>query len=139
MTEQQLKALTDFEFEQLFSAQLIPPSLFSHEAHLRLAWINIQLYGLDKALEKVSSCLKNYVAHVGAEEKFNATLTIAAVKAVSHFMKKSDAEKFKDFILQFPRLKYQFKELMACHYGFDIYHSPEAKQYFLEPDLLPFD
>lgn len=139
MTAQHIQAITDLEFEQLFRDCLIPPSLFSHEAHLRLAWINLQLYGLDKALENVTSCLKNYITHIGAEEKYNATLTIAAVKAVSHFMKKSDSEKFQDFILQFPRLKYQFKELMACHYGFDIYHSAQAKQYFLEPDLLPFD
>jgi hypothetical protein len=40
---------------------------------------------------------------------------------------------------EFPRLKTNFRELMACHYGFDIYTSEKAKMKYLEPDLLPFD
>ncbi|RIJ37356.1 hypothetical protein [Pontibacter oryzae] len=132
-------ALSDAAFESQFEHCQLPPSIFSHEAHLRLAWIHIRKYGITKAIENVQAQLQNFVAHVGAESKYNMTLTVAAVKAVHHFMRKSDADNFADFVAALPRLKYNFKELMNCHYGIDIFSSEAAKTAFLEPDLLPFE
>lgn len=129
----------DHTFEAAFNSATLPPSLFNHEAHLRLAWIHIQQYGLDTAIENICSQLLNYVDHHGARDKYNETLTIAAIKAVYHFINRSDDTQFSDFIHSFPRLKYQFMELMNAHYSFDIFNAPKAKTQFLEPDLLPFD
>lgn len=131
--------LSDSEFEHQFINCALRPSDFTHEAHLRLAWINVRQYGIEQAEERVQLHLKNFVEFVGETNKYNTTLTIAAIKAIYHFMRKSDSETFKDFIAEFPRLKNNFKELMASHYGFDIYNSELAKKKFLEPDLLPFD
>ncbi|WP_350287274.1 hypothetical protein [uncultured Croceitalea sp.] len=131
--------LSDTEFEHHFSNCSLAPTDFSHEAHLRLAWIHIHNYGIAQAEKNIQNQLQRFVEFVGAKDKYNTTLTLAAVKAVYHFMLKSDANTFKDFIAEFPRLKYNFKELMACHYGFDIYHSDQAKTQFLKPDLVPFD
>ena len=131
--------LSDAEFEQQFINCELSPDIFSHEAHLRLAWINIKKYGIKKAETNIQRQLREYVKSVGAENKYNTTLTLAAIKAVYHFMLKSDSNSFEDFIAEFPRLNYKFKELMSCHYGFDIYNSEQAKTNFMEPDLLPFD
>jgi hypothetical protein len=62
----------------------------------------------------------------------------AAVKMVHHFMQKSKVSTFSDFIEEFPRLKYAFRDLLSMHYGFDVIHNDEAKRIYLEPDLLPF-
>lgn len=131
--------LSNTEFEKKFISCELDPEIFSHEAHLRLAWINIKKYGIEKAEKNIQVQLKNYVKAVGAEDKYNVTLTLAAIKGVYHFMLKSNADSFEAFISEFPKLKYNFKELMSCHYGFDIYNSKRAKSHFLEPDLLPFD
>ena len=131
--------LSDSEFEEQFENCKLDPSIFSHEAHLRLAWIHIKNYGIEKAIQNVQAQLQNFVNHVGAKDKYNVTLTIAAVKAVYHFMLKSESDNFKDFIEEFPRLKHNFKELLNCHYGIDILNSERAKAKFLEPDLIPFD
>ncbi|MEQ9266358.1 MAG: hypothetical protein RLN81_14105 [Balneolaceae bacterium] len=133
------RELSDSEFEHQFITCALRPSDFTHEAHLRFAWINIRQYGIEQAEIIIQRQLKNYVDFAGATNKYNTTLTIAAIKAVYHFMLRSDSETFKDFIAEFPRLKSNFKELMASHYGFDIYNSEIAKKKFLEPDLLPFD
>ncbi|RNC87847.1 MAG: hypothetical protein ED556_01260 [Winogradskyella sp.] len=130
---------TDDEFEQAFISCSLNPSCFSHEAHLRLAWINIRKYGIENALKNIQNQLQRFVEFVGAKDKYNKTLTIAATLAVNHFMNTADAKSFKVFITQFPRLKTNFKELMAFHYSFDIYNSDRAKTKFLEPDLEPFD
>ena len=132
-------ALSDCDFEKKFIGCEINPSHFTHEAHLRLAWININKYGITLAEKNIQNQLQKFVQFVGAKDKYNITLTLAAIRAVHHFMLKSDSDNFKDFISEFPRLKYDFKELMACHYGFDIYNSEKAKTEFLEPDLIPFD
>jgi hypothetical protein len=131
--------LTDIEFEERLKNCELLPSVFTHEAHLRMAWIIIEKYGIEHAVENIPIQLQNYVAFLGAKDKYNTTLTIAAIKAVYHFILKSNSNKFEGFISEFPRLKYNFKELMACHYGFDIYNSYQAKIEFLEPDLLPFN
>lgn len=131
--------LTDAEFESRFENCTLNPEIFSHEAHLRLAWIHVKKYGEKNAIRNVCSQLKAYVKFVGAEGKYNETLTIAAVKAVFHFINKSNSDTFQDFILEFPRLKYNFKDLMSTHYSVDIFKSENAKKEFLEPDLIQFD
>ena len=131
--------LSDSDFEKKFISCELIPSDFTHEAHLRLAWININRYGIKQAEKNIQSGLQNFVEFVGAKDKYNLTLTLAAIKAVCHFMLKSKSDNFKDFITEFPRLKNNFKDLMACHYGFDIYNSDKAKSEYLEPDLVPFD
>ncbi|MGB5498565.1 MAG: hypothetical protein WBM77_06520 [Maribacter sp.] len=129
---------SDTQFEQQFKSCEIDPSLFSHEAHLRLAYIHIGKYGHDQAIKNICSQLVVYVTHHGAIDKYNTTLTVAAVKAVYHFMQKSKANDFHGFIEEFPQLKYGLKKLMQCHYGFDIFNSQKAKKTFLVPNLLPF-
>ena len=131
--------LSDSDFENNFINCELNPSDFTHEAHLRLAWISIKKYGIKQAEKNIQSGLQNFVELVGAKDKYNVTLTLAAIKAVYHFMLKSKSDNFKNFITEFPRLKNNFKDLMSCHYGFDIYNSDKAKTEFLEPDLVPFD
>jgi len=131
--------LTDDLFEAQFKNGTLDPAVFDHEAHLRLAWIHITKYGVDAAMENISTQLYAFVTALGAKDKYNHTLTIAAVKAVGHFVSRSDQDNFAGFIQQFPRLKTDFKGLMRAHYGIDIFNSATAKQQWLEPDLLPFN
>ena len=130
---------SDTAFEQAFQDRTLAPELFNHEAHLRLAWIHLTKYGEAKAIQNICAQLVAYVAALGAEDKYNKTLTIAAIKAVNHFIQKVPIDNFQDFIATHPRLKYNFKDLMSAHYGVDIYHSQLAKTTYLEPDLLPFE
>lgn len=131
--------LSDTEFNNQFTNCTLNPELFSHEAHLRLGWIHIKKLGIEKAKEIVQNQLKNFVAYVGAQGKYNKTVTIVAMKVINHFMKQSETDNFKDFIVENPQLKTNFKGLIESHYSFDIFTSEQAKTEFLEPDLLIFD
>jgi len=131
--------LSDLEFENRFKNCTLNHHTFTHEAHLRLAWIHLTKYGEKAAIENICSQLIAFVDFVGAKAKYNETLTIAAIKAVNHFVNKSDLDTFQNFILEFPRLKYNFKELMKTHYSVDIFNSESVKKQFVEPDLVPFD
>jgi len=131
--------LIDIEFEKAFKNCSLDASLFSHEAHLRLAWIHIDKYGIEKAIKNICTQLLQFTQSLGAEDKYNTTVTIAAIRAVYHFKLKSNSDNFRNFILEFPRLKTSFKKLLEFHYSTDIFSSKKAKQEYLEPELLPFD
>lgn len=130
--------LSDLEFEKQFENCSLDPSIFSHEAHLRLAWIHIQKYGEDQACIRISNQILKFATTAGDNNKFNKTVTVAAIKAVNHFILKSKSTNFQDFMRESSRLKYNFKELLSYHYGFDIFTSEKARLEYLEPDLLPF-
>lgn len=129
---------SDEEFLSLFKSCRLNPACFSHEAHLRLAWIHIQQFGLQRAEELVAEQIKNYTRYLGAEEKYNETVTVAAVKAVHHFMQGSDNSNFESFIAQNSKLNTNFKDLLFQHYSINIFDNVRAKSTFLTPDLLPF-
>lgn len=130
--------LSDAEFEQQFANCQLDPSLFSHEAHLRLAWIHIRAYGPQKAEENIQKQLQQFVAALGATGKYHTTLTVAAVRIVAHFMHKAQVDTFAQLIQQHPRLKSDLKGLIEQHYSFDIFNSATAKAAFVEPDLAAF-
>ena len=130
--------LSDLEFENQFNSCQLNPSFFSHEAHLRLAWIHIDKYGFEQAKGNIQKQLQDFVAHVGAEDKYHKTLTIVVIQAVNHFMLQSTSDNFPDFIIEFPQLKEDFKSLISSHYSFDVFSSAEAKLKFISPELKPF-
>lgn len=131
--------LTDIEFENLFESCSLNPEIFTHEAHLRLAWIHIKKYGPDVAIANIRCQLQNFTQHLGIKNKYNETLTVASIKAVYHFMLNSNTHSFREFISENPGLKTNFKQLLLSHYQSDIFNLPIAKEKFLSPELLPFD
>ncbi len=130
--------LTDEAFTAQFENCTLKPELFSHEAHLRIAWLYLCKYNEQEAALIIADRLQAYVKYLGAAEKFNYTLTIASVKAVHHFMQLCRHDTFTGFINEFPKLKYNLKELLATHYSIDIFNSQTAKNQWLEPDLSSF-
>ncbi len=131
--------LTDANFIEQFENGTLNPQIFKHEAHLRLAWLYIDRFGLKRAEQDIQKKLQNFVEIVGEKDKYHKTLTIVATKIVNHFMQKSKSDNFTDFIAEFPQLKTEFKELVNTHYSFNIFNSKKARTTFLEPDLLTFE
>lgn len=131
--------LTDEAFEELFATLGLNPRIFTHEAHLRLAWIHIRKYGTEQAITHITSQIRRFATHHGDAGKYNETVTVAAVRAVNHFMQKSETDNFATFIKEQSVLKTDFKRLLHQHYSTDIFQSAQAKAQYLEPELLPFD
>ncbi len=131
--------LSDAEFAVRFQLATLDPGCFNHEAHLRLAFVLIKENGLKVAIERLCQQIAHFDHTHGDGTKFHKTVTVAAAKAVYHFMQRSSAETFPTLLQEFPRLKTNFKDLIDSHYGFDVFQDPRAKVTFLEPDLLPFD
>jgi hypothetical protein len=131
--------LSDSELIIQFKSYHLSPALFTHEVHLRIAWLYLTIYGLDKGIYTIRRDLKSYVHNLGAADKYHETLTIAASHAVHHFMQKSKAATFEEFISQNTRLMTHFDELINSHYSRNIFTDQEARSRYFEPDLLPFE
>jgi len=129
---------TDDEFEHQFESFKLKPGMFSHEAHLRLAYIHIAKYGRDQAEKNMCDQIKGYAESLGFYDKFNKTVTIASVKTMSHFMQKSDSQDFQGLVKEFPQLLDDFRGLLSKHYGFNVFADKQAKKEYIEPDLQPF-
>lgn len=130
--------LTDEEYEETFADYKLKPRLFSHEAHLRLAYIHISKYGAKRAEENMCTQIEGFALSLGAREKFNKTVTIGSVKTMHHYMQKSSSGSFKELVNEFPRLLTNFKDILGQHYGFNVFSDKRAKREYIPPDLLPF-
>ena len=131
--------LTDDQFESKFADKTFPPMHFTHEAHLRLAWVHINKYGAQQAIENLCLQIKEYALKYGATMKYNETVTVASVRILDHYIRRYQGDDFQDFITRWSALKTDFKSLVKQHYSTDIFRSVEAKQTYLEPDLQGFE
>ncbi len=130
------KKFSDAEFKQHFEQAGLAPELFNHEAHLRLAYIHIKEYGVEKAIENICRQIAAFDQKFGDGTKFNVTITHAAVRAVHHFMQKRKPKSFADLIENCPRLKTNFKDLIFSHYSWNIFQDELARKEYLAPDLI---
>ena len=129
---------TDKEFIYAFESKGFPPNLFTHEAHLRLAWIYLIQYDEPLAIDKTCQGIQNFDQFHSDGTKYHVTLTVASVKVVHHFRQKSNATTFENFVAEYPKLVTSFKELLFQHYDKGVLTDPKAKTAYLQPDLLPF-
>jgi len=132
---QEHSKLSDKEFASQLENCSLDLSVFSHQAHLRYAWLNIERYGLEQAVEEVRTKLKKYIFSLGEDCKYNETVTIAAVHVVHRFKEASSTDNFADFITENSKLETNFKELLLSNYRTDIFESTLAKKRYLAPEV----
>jgi hypothetical protein len=130
--------LSDSKFEEQFQNMTMDPALFTHKAHLRLAWIHLNKYGEEKAIENICNQIQKFDRRHGDGTKYHTTMTVAAVKVVEHFRSKSNTRSFQELLTENPRILTHFKELLGKHYSKDQLQMEIAKEKYVEPDILPF-
>lgn len=129
---------SDQEYETIFASFKLKPGMFSHEAHLRLAYIHIKKYGAAQAEINMCEQIKGFAESLKVYDKFNKTVTIASIKTMDHFMQKSQTHSFSQLMEEFPQLLADFKGILGKHYSYNVFADKGAKKEFVAPDLLPF-
>ncbi len=112
--------LTDKQLITEIENCTFPPEALSHEVLLRMAYILIKKYGLETAIKKNCEIKENYFINALSNDKFNYTLTKAYTEIVHHFMENSATKTFDRLLKEFPRLQYNFKDLVKTHFGYNI-------------------
>ncbi len=126
----------DRKFRAAFETCAVTPDEFTHEAHVRLAYVYLTECDVDSAVVRMRDALLNFIERNGIpRSKFHETITRAWVLAVRHFMDQSTSTSFADFIAKNGALL--DSKIMLTHYSASVLFSPDARASFVAPDLDP--
>lgn len=100
----------------------LPPEHFNHAGHLRLACLYLAQHPLDEAIARTGAAIRAYAAHLGAADKYHATVTVALVRLLH---------------ARGPAALADAKAVLALHYSPALLASAAARAAFVAPDLAP--
>jgi hypothetical protein len=108
---------------------------FGHESHLRFAWALLDEATNVETAEDVANLTIRHVAEVGGNPgKYNYTVTIFWIRVLAHVREKNEGVSTLDEAFEaWPDLR--DPHLPDRHWS-DV-NSVEAKQHWVEPDLVP--
>jgi len=131
-------SLDDKAFLEQVAQGTLPVNLFTHRAHIKLAWLHLRENPPEAAISKTAEGIQALVRENNIKGKFHMTITGAAVQIVWSFQKNSAAETFDQFLNENPQLLTHFKDLLSQHYSEKLLKSEKATRCFLGPDLMEF-
>ena len=128
-------SMSDDEFLMAFIECRLPASAFDHRGHVRIAWLLLQRYPLEPAIEQICGGIARFAAHLGAHDKYNRTMSEAPVRLMAQGG--THATTFEEFVNANAQLLSNAGGLLARHYSPERLRSPAAKAGFVPPDRLP--
>ena len=120
-----------------FESARVSAETFTHEAHVYVAWLYLQECSLADTLARYCRGLKGLTRKLGAEEKYNETITWFFVLTIADRRQQSPSRTWADFRDHNPDLLHHAGRLLADHYSPQRLASPLARQQFVLPDLSP--
>jgi len=98
---------------------------FGHQEHLKVAWTYLHLYGYDAALARMREGLLRFSAHYN-RSGYNETITVFWMRNLQVHCGEDPIEV----------LRKADKQLLFRHFSRERAMSEEAKQRWIEPDLM---
>jgi hypothetical protein len=114
-----------------------PGGQFRHRQHINLAFYAVRRYGMPDAVGAICGWIRQIAAYERAPQKYHHTVSRAWVELVAHHVAADpDCAEFDVFATRNPALL--DKRLLVRHYRSSTLAAGEARQGWVEPDLLPF-
>lgn len=114
--------MDDIEFVSSLEACTLPPEHFNHAGHVRLACHYLAQHSLEEAIGRTCAAIRSYATHLGAADKYHATITIALVRLQHAHGSAALADA---------------RALLALHYSPALLAAPASRTAFMPPDLAP--
>ncbi len=127
--------MTDDEFLTAFEAAAFTRPEWTHEAHVRMAWLYLSRCGPAEALERVRGGIQKLNARIGSPDGYHETITVAFVRVIGSRL--TSGEDFPHFRDRNPDLFDRTLVALLRHYTKHRLHCPEARRVFIDPDLEP--
>ena len=126
--------MDDQAFLKAFEDGTLAPNQFTHEAHIRMAWLYLRAYDWDEGITHIQDGIQQFAKRVGASTKYHKTITVFWARIVLHMIHDQPTiERFEDFMVHFPQVL--DSRLINRHYSAGLLVTPEARQAWVEPDL----
>ncbi|MFO0848521.1 MAG: hypothetical protein U0871_08195 [Gemmataceae bacterium] len=127
--------MTDDEFLAAFETGTLPKPAWTHQAHVRMAWLYLTRLTVEQAVQKARVGIRAYNAAQGNQTGYHDTVTVAFVRLIASRL--TAGEGLGAFLERNPDLLDRHRPPLLRHYSRDRLESAEARARFVEPDLLP--
>ena len=128
--------MDDREFVSAFEACTLPPELFPHRAHVRLAWIYLGQHSLLDTLTRYSEGIRRYAGSLGASAKYHETITYAFMFLIHERMTRRQVASFEEFAERNADL---FGPILQRYYRPETLASELARSTFVMPDAPEYE
>lgn len=131
--------MTDDELLLGFEDCTLPAAAWTHEAHVRVAWIYLGRHDDKTALCHVREGIQRYNAAVLKKDgAYHETITVAYMHLITaHRARLPAGHGFDEFKRACPELLDRTLAALLCHYRRETLFSDAARHGWMEPDLLP--
>lgn len=127
--------MSDDEFLAAFEAAAFTRPEWTHEAHVRMAWLYLTRLPFADALEKVRRGIQKLNGKIGSPDGYHETITVAFVRIIAD--RAAGGERYEAFRDRNPDLLDRTLPALLRHYTKDRLDSSEARATFVEPDREP--
>ena len=128
--------MTDVEFLSAFEGCSLSEQLWTHEAHVRMAWLYLRRKPLSEVIPVVREGIKRYNASLKKPLAYHETITRAFVYLINHRMQRGDTSlSFAEFCDENPNLLDRKLTGLLMYYRKETLFSQAAREAFVEPDI----
>jgi hypothetical protein len=128
--------LSNSQFLHQIETVTINPELFTHEAHIRMAWLYLNVFDQNTALQHISAAIKGIDAKYAGGMKYHHTITMVFANTMAALMHNKVHKSWQEFISANTGLGIS-KKFLADHYSEEVLYSNEAKTQLIAPDKKP--
>ncbi|WP_435010940.1 hypothetical protein P12x_002230 [Tundrisphaera lichenicola] len=131
--------MTDEEFLAAFEDCRIPREDWTHEAHVRMAWLYLGRRPLDEVIPIVRAGIRRYNdAVIRKPDAYHETITLAMLALIDSERESGGRwETYAEFRERAPELLDRALPALLRHYRRETLFSDRARLTFVEPDLIP--
>jgi hypothetical protein len=130
--------MTDEEFLEAFEECRIPKELWTHQAHVRMAWLYLSRWPLEEVIPIVREGINRYNRSLGNTEGYHETITLAFLTLIDQQVdREGEGATFAAFSERNPILFDRTLPALLEYYSRDVLYSAEARERFVEPDRAP--
>lgn len=126
--------MTEQEFFEQFENGTLDAKLFTHTAHVKMAWIYLQKSELPEAMRQFTNALKNFAKVNNATGLYNETITFAFLILINERMQYSNDLNWDEFVENNEDLFDWKNSILKKYYHSETLKSLNAKKYFVFPD-----
>ncbi|HVF17504.1 MAG TPA: hypothetical protein VNA21_11355, partial [Steroidobacteraceae bacterium] len=123
------------EFLRAFLECRLTAQQFDHRAHVRAAWLLLNRYSIEDAIERMCTGTLRLASLFGAPDKYNRTFTEAVMRVMA--ASPSIHAGWDEFTRAQSGLMGDVRALLALHYSPERLYSLAAKEAFVMPDRSP--
>ena len=127
--------LSDHKFIEQFESLTLDKQFFDHIGHMRLTWLYLNQYDLEKSILLVNKNIKAYAESLGAKDKFHFTITTALVRIIDKRLILSQSFSWNKFLTNNYDLVDDAISVLLQYYTSELLFSDAARASFIEPDV----